>query len=231
MKYKDLMNLFESKDVNTNKLYKYASFEWVIDLLKDGRVYSYDDSIKNQLTEDSKLWIAMTTKRSSSINHFLPEYGPCEIIFDKKLLKINNEVYDIKFDIEWLDKRPSIIKFLSRKKYESSKDYFRKNYDKIDWKNRDNFSIRFFGEYLKDGILDIDKLLDEVEVSEIEDYIYDINYKTFKNFLKSVCEEDELVLIKSPLVLVNDAILQITVPRRYKEKIKSYEVEYKIRYE
>ena len=231
-----LKELYEARDQNDNKLFKYCTFEWILDLLKDGEVYSYNASTKKQKDEiekDGKTseWIALTTKRSSSINQYLEEYGTCEITFDKEVLKKNNKIFIISFNAEWLDKRPSITKFITKGKYESSKDYFNKNYKIIDWSNTDNFSMKFFNEYFRKDKLNIDLILSELSVSEIEDYIYDTNYIPYNNYIGSIGTEDELVLVDSPLKLVNDAVLQIVIPRRYKDKISKYESEYKIRYE
>lgn len=234
MKFADLKSLYEARDQNENKLFKYCTFEWILDLLKDGVVYSYDVSLRDQKIEDKddgRLWVALTTKRSSTINQYLEEYGPCEVTFDKELLKENNEIFIVKFNTEWLDARPSITKFATKGKYSSSKDYFLKNYDRVNWKNTDNFSKRFFNDYMIDGELELDKLLAEYPVHQIESYIYDMNYQPFETYIKTLGSEDELVLARSPLKLVNDAVTQIIVPRRYKEKISQYEVEYKIRYE
>lgn len=234
MKLGDLRSLFEARDQNENKLFKYCSFEWILDLLKDGKVYSYDVSLRDQKIEDKNdgsKWIALTTKRSSTINQYLEEYGTCEVTFDKELLKKNNEIYIVKFTTKWLDDRPSITKFVTKGAYESSKDYFRQNYKTVNWNNKDNFSLRFFKDYMIDNELELEKLLKEYSVDEIEDYIYDNGYTPFETYINSLGSDDELVIIKSPLQLVNDAITQIIIPRRYKEKIKQYEIEYKIRYE
>ena len=78
MKFADLKSLFEARDQNENRLFKYCTFEWILDLLKDGVVYSYDISLRDQKIEDKddgKHWIALTTKRSSTINQYLEEYG------------------------------------------------------------------------------------------------------------------------------------------------------------
>jgi len=235
MVLKDFKKLVEARDQNENRLFKYCTFEWILDLLKDGRVYSYDRSLRDQKIEnigEGKYWIALTTKRSSNINQYLEEYGPCEVTFDKELLKVNNELYSVKFDTEWLDKRPSITRFITKGKYSSSKDYFREQYKHIDWTNTDNYSKRFFSDYMdKNFNLNVDLLLKEHTVDEIEDYIYDMDYIPFENYIRSLGNDDELVLVKSPLVLVNDAVTQIIVPRRYKDKIVRFEPEYKIRYE
>lgn len=232
--FKKLKDLYEARDQNENKLFKYCTFEWILDLLKDGVVYSYDVSLRDQRIEDKddgKNWIALTTKRGSTINQYLEEYGTCEVTFDKTLLKESNDIYIIKYSTEWLDDRPSIIKFITKGNYENSKDYFKKNYKKIDWTNTDNFSKRFFKDYMSGDDLNIDQLFKEYKVDEIENYIYDNRYKPFETYLHSLGSDDELVIIKSPLRLVNDAITQIIVPRRYKAKIAQYEDEYKIRYE
>lgn len=234
MKLGELKSLFEARDQNENKLFKYCTFDWILDLLKDGKVYSYDVSLRDQKIkdkDDGKKWIALTTKRSSTINQYLEEYGTCEVTFDKELLKQNNDIYLVNFTTKWLDDRPSITKFVTKGAYESSKDYFRQNYTAINWDNKDNFSIRFFNDYILDGKLELETLLKEYSVDEIEDYIYDTNYTPFETYINSLGSDDELVIIKSPLELVNDAITQIIIPRRYKEKIKQYEKEYKIRYE
>lgn len=234
MRFGDLKALVEARDQNENKLYKYCTFEWILDLLKDGVVYSYDASLRDQKIEDKddgRLWIALTTKRSSTINQHLEEYGPCEVSFDKELLKENNELYIVKLTTEWLDSRPSITKFVTKGEYSSSKDYFIAHFNEVNWNNTDNFSKRFFNDYIIDGKLELDLILKDYNVNEIEDYIYDSNYTPFETFVKTLGTEDELVLIKSPLKLVNDAVTQIVVPRRYKAKIAQYEVEYKIRYE
>lgn len=234
MKFADLKSLYEARDQNENKLFKYCTFEWILDLLKDGKVYSYDKSLRDQKFSDEdggKNWIALTTKRSSTINQYLEEYGTCEVTFDKELLKQNNEVYIVKFQTKWLDERPSITQFATKGKYTSSKDYFEKNYKNINWDNADGFSRRFFKDYMIDGKLDLESLLDENTVDEIENYIYDNNYIPFESYINTLGQDDELVIIKSPLTLVNDAITQIVTPRRYKDKIKQYEIEYKIRYE
>ena len=234
MRLGELKALYEARDQNENRLFKYCTFEWILDLLKDGRVYSYDKSLRDQkLSNNSNEtnWIALTTKRSSTINQYLEEYGTCEVTFDKELLKTNNEVYTVKFTTEWLDKRPSITRFITKGKYESSKDYFRENYTNVNWNNSDGFSKRFFEDYFIDGELDLELLLSENTVSEIEDYIYDTNYIPFETYINTLGTEDELVIVKSPLVLVNDAITQLIIPRRYKNKIAHYESEYKIRYE
>jgi len=229
-----LKNLYEARDQNENKLFKYCTFEWILDLLKDGKVFSYDISLRDQRIEDKddgKNWIALTTKRSSTINQYLEEYGPCEVTFDKELLKESNDIYIVKYSTAWLDERPSIIKFVTKGQYSDSKDYFRKNYNHIDWNNTDNFSKKFFKDYLTDNVLNVDLILNEYGTDEIENYVYDNNYTPFETFLHSLGSDDELVIIKSPLKLVNDAITQIVVPRRYKQKITQYENEYKIRYE
>lgn len=234
MKFSDLKNLFEARDQNENKLFKYCTFEWILDLLKDGVVYSYDVSLRDQKIEDKddgKNWIALTTKRSSTINQHLAEYGSCEVSFDKELLKVNNDIFVVKFNTKWLDERPSITKFVTKGNYSSSKDYFRENYNDINWKNIDNFSKRFFNDYIEDGELNIELLLNDYSVDEIENYIYDNNYTPFEAYLNTLGSDDELVIVRSPLKLVNDAVTQIVVPRRYKSKIAQYELEYKIRYE
>jgi len=234
MRFRELKSLYEARDQNENKLFKYCTFEWILDLLKDGKVFSYDISMRDQRIEDKddgKNWIALTTKRSSTINQYLEEYGPCEVTFDRELLKENNEVFIVKFNTEWLDERESITKFVTKGKYSSSEDYFRQNYNSIDWNNTDNFSKRFFNDYLVDGIIELDLLLKEYKVNEIEDYIYDTNYTPFNTYIRSLGSENELVIIRSPLKLVNDSVTQIIVPRRYKDKITQYENEYKIRYE
>jgi len=233
MQLKELKAIYEARDQNENRLFKYCSFEWILDLLKDGQVYSYDKSLRDQRKGiiDGKNWIALTTKRSSTINQYLEEYGTIEVTFDKELLKKSNEIFTVRYSTEWLDKRPSILSFITKGKYKSSKDYFKENYKNINWNNTDNFSLKFFDDYMNNGILDIDLILSEMSVAEIEDYIYDTNYIPFENYINSLGTEDELVIVDSPLTLVNDAILQIVVPRRYKEKIKEYETEYKIRYE
>ena len=82
-----------------------------------------------------------------------------------------------------------------------------------------------------DGELDLDLLLSENTVDEIEDYIYDTNYVPFEAYINTLGTDDELVIVKSPLTLVNDAVTQLVIPRRYKGKIAQYETEYKIRYE
>ena len=230
MNLKTLKYIFEARDQNENRLFKYCTFEWILDLLKDGVVHSYDTSTDED-KDDGKKWIALTTKRSSTINQYVEEYGPIEVTFDKELLKINNELYIIRFDPEWLDLRPSIMKFTTKGNYTSTKDYFKKHYKDVNWKNTDNFSKRFFNEYLKDDTLNVDMLLTDHTVDDIENYIYDHNYTPFRNYLKSLGDENELVICRSPLKLVNDAILQIVVPRRYKDKISKYETDYKIRYE
>lgn len=234
MNLKTLKILLEARDQNENRLFKYCTFEWILDLLKDGVVYSYDESLRDQKIEDKddgRLWIALTTKRSSNINQHLTEYGSCEVTFDKELLKQNNEIFVVKFNTEWLDKRPSVTKFITKGLYSSSKDYFEKNSKTINWGNTDNFSKRFFTDYMEDNNLKIYELLNDYSVDEIEDYIYDQNYLPFEKFINSIGSEDELVLVRSPLSLVNDSVLQIVVPRRYKEKISKFESEYKIRYE
>lgn len=234
MRFGDLKTLFEARDQNDNKLYKYCTFEWILDLLKDGVVYSYDVSLRDQKIEDKddgRLWIALTTKRSSTINQYLEEYGPCEVTFDKKLLKENNDIYIVKFHTEWLDARPSITKFVTKGEYSSSKDYFIINYNRVRWSNTDNFSKRFFNDYITDGELDLEAILKDHSVHDIENYIYDSNYIPFESYVRTLGSDDELVIIRSPLKLVNDAVTQIIVPRRYKDKISQYEAEYKIRYE
>lgn len=234
MRFSDLKSLYEARDQNENKLFKYCTFEWILDLLKDGKVFSYDASMRDQKIEDKndgKNWIALTTKRSSGINQYLEEYGPCEITFDKELLKENNNVFIVKFDTAWLDERPSITKFVTKGEYSDSNDYFIQNYTKVNWKNTDNFSKRFFNDYLIDGTLELKLILNEYTVSEIEDYIYDTGYTPFNTYIATLGSEDELVIIESPLKLVNDAVSQIVIPRRYKDKITQYENEYKIRYE
>lgn len=234
MNFGELKTLFEARDQNENKLFKYCSFEWILDLLKDGKVFSYDVSLRDQKIEDKndgKNWIALTTKRSSNINQYLEEYGPVEVTFDKELLKQNNELYIIKFSTAWLDDRPSITKFVTKGEYSGSEDYFIQNFGRVNWKNTDNFSKRFFKDYLIDGELELDLILKDYKVSEIEDYIYDTNYIPFERYISSLGTDDELLIIRSPLKLVNDAVTQIIVPRRYKEKIAQYEDEYKIRYE
>jgi len=234
MKFNDLKSLYEARDQNDTKLFKYCSFEWILDLLKDGKVFSYDASLRDQKIEDKddgKNWIALTTKRSSIINQYLAEYGPCEVTFDKELLKVNNEIFIIKFTSSWLDERPSITKFVTKGEYSGSKDYFIKNYKSVNWSNNDNFSKRFFNDYLIGDKLELDLILKDYSISEIEDYIYDSNYLPFDTYISGLGSEDELVIIRSPLKLVNDAVTQIIVPRRYKSKILHYEAEYKIRYE
>lgn len=234
MKFGHLKTLYEARDQNDNKLFKYCTFEWILDLLKDGIVYSYDISLRDQKIEDKddgKNWIALTTKRSSTINQYLAEYGPCEVTFDKELLKENNEIFIVKFTTEWLDARPSITKFVTKGEYSSSKDYFTKNYTHVNWNNTDNFSKRFFNDYIVDGKLELEMILKDNDVDTIENYIYDSNYIPFNHYIKSLGSDDELVIIKSPLKLVNDAVTQIIVPRRFKAKITQYEAEYKIRYE
>jgi hypothetical protein len=234
MKFGELKTLVEARDQNENKLFKYCTFEWILDLLKDGKVYSYDTSLRDQKIDDvndGKEWIALTTKRSSNINQYLEEYGTCEVTFDKQLLKENNEIYIVKFSSTWLDDRPSITKFVTKGEYSSSKDYFIQNYNKIDWENTDNFSKRFFNDYLIDGSLELELILNDYSVSEVEDYIYDTNYTPFETYINTLGSDDELVIINSPLKLVNDAVTQIVIPRRYKDKINQYENEYKIRYE
>ncbi len=234
MELKKLRLLYEARDQNDNKLFKYCTFEWILDLLKDGQVFSYDASLRDQKIEDKddgSKWVALTTKRSSTINQYLEEYGSCEVTFDKELLKTNNEIFIVKFSTKWLDDRPSIINFITKGKYENSKDYFRNNYNNVGWSNLDNFSKRFFADYITDDILNLELLLSDNSVDEIEDYIYDTNYIPFETFIRSLGTDDELVIIRSPLTLVNDAILQIIVPRRYKDKITKFESEYKIRYE
>ena len=52
MKFADLKSLYEARDQNENKLFKYCTFEWILDLLKDGVVYSYDVSLRDQKIED-----------------------------------------------------------------------------------------------------------------------------------------------------------------------------------
>jgi len=234
MEFRKLKKLYEARDQNENKLFKYCSFEWILDLLKDGKVFSYDISLRDQKIEDKndgKNWIALTTKRSSNINQYLEEYGPCEITFDKELLKENNDLYIVKFTTYWLDDRPSITKFVTKGEYSGSKDYFIKNYDRINWSNTDNFSKRFFKDYLINNNLELELILKDYSVSEIEDYIYDTNYIPFESYINSLGSDEELVIIRSPLRLVNDAVTQIIIPRRYKNKIVQYEPEYKIRYE
>jgi hypothetical protein len=66
---------------------------------------------------------------------------------------------------------------------------------------------------------------------KLEDLFDILTYIPFESYIRTLGSEDELVLVRSPLKLVNDAVTQIIVPRRYKEKITQYEVEYKIRYE
>jgi len=39
MQLSKLKNLYEARDQNDNKLYKYCTFEWILDLLKDGEVF------------------------------------------------------------------------------------------------------------------------------------------------------------------------------------------------
>ena len=168
---------------------------------------------------------------SKNINQYLEEYGPCEITFDKELLKENNDLYIVKFTTYWLDDRPSITKFVTKGEYSGSKDYFIKNYDRINWSNTDNFSKRFFKDYLINNNLELELILKDYSVSEIEDYIYDTNYIPFESYINSLGSDEELVIIRSPLRLVNDAVTQIIIPRRYKNKIVQYEPEYKIRYE
>jgi len=235
MQLNELRSLYEARDQNDNKLFKYCTFEWILDLLKDGKVYSYDKSLRDQKVttdgDDGTNWIALTTKRSSTINQYLEEYGTCEVTFDKELLKTNNELFLVSFTTKWLDERPSITKFVTKGKYENSRDYFEKNYKIIDWSNQDNFSKRFFNDYLIDGELELNTLLDENTVYEIEDYIYDTNYTPFETYINTLGTDDELLIVRSPLTLVNDAITQIVIPRRYKNKIAQYETEYKIRYE
>jgi hypothetical protein len=234
MKFGELRSLYEARDQNENKLFKYCTFEWILDLLKDGKVYSYDKSLRDQKLaddNDGRNWIALTTKRSSTINQYLEEYGTCEVTFDKELLKANNEIFIVKFETKWLDERPSITRFVTKGKYESSKDYFEKNYSNVDWDNADGFSRRFFKDYMVNGKLELDTLLDENTVDEIEDYIYDTNYIPFESYINTLGTDDELVIVKSPLSLVNDAVTQLVIPRRYKAKIAQYETEYKIRYE
>jgi len=236
MQLSKLKNLYEARDQNDNKLYKYCTFEWILDLLKDGEVFSYNSSEKKQkkaISDDGKTteWIALTTKRSSSINQYLEEYGTCEISFDKEVMKNSNEIFVVSFNASWLDKRPSITNFITKGKYTSSKDYFLKNFKDVNWTNTDNFSKKFFKEYLTKKGINAVYLLSEYSVSEIEDYIYDTNYTPYNNYVSSIGNDDELVLINAPLKLVNDGVLQLVIPRRYKDKISKYESEYKIRYE
>ncbi len=231
-----LKDLYEARDQNDNKLFKYCTFDWILDLLKDGEVFSYSSSEKKQKSDldengTTKDWIALTTKRSSNINQYLEEYGTCEITFDKEVLKSSNEIFIVKFSASWLDKRPTITKFITKGAYESSKDYFKKHYKDIDWSNTDNFAKKFFNDFVSKNKLNVEYLLSEKSVSEIEDYIYDTNYTPYNNYISSIGTDDELVLIKSPFKLVNDGVLQIVIPRRYKDKISEYEKEYKIRYE
>jgi len=82
-----------------------------------------------------------------------------------------------------------------------------------------------------DNKLELELILKDYTVNEIENYIYDSNYLSFESYIRTLGSDDELVIIKSPLKLVNDAVTQIIVPRRYKDKITQYEAEYKIRYE
>jgi hypothetical protein len=234
MRFGNLKTLYEARDQNENKLFKYCSFEWILDLLKDGIVYSYDVSLRDQKIEDKndgRFWIALTTKRSSNINQYLEEYGPCEVTFDKKLLKENNEIYVVNFSTEWLDQRPSITKFVTKGEYSNSKEYFIANHNRVNWMNTDNYSKRFFNDYMIDNKLELELILKDYTVNEIENYIYDSNYLSFESYIRTLGSDDELVIIKSPLKLVNDAVTQIIVPRRYKDKITQYEAEYKIRYE
>jgi hypothetical protein len=234
MRFGNLKTLYEARDQNENKLFKYCSFEWILDLLKDGIVYSYDVSLRDQKIEDKndgRFWIALTTKRSSNINQYLEEYGPCEVTFDKKLLKENNEIYVVNFSTEWLDQRPSITKFVTKGEYSNSKEYFITNHNRVNWVNTDNYSKRFFNDYMIDNKLELELILKDYTVNEIENYIYDSNYLSFESYIRTLGSDDELVIIKSPLKLVNDAVTQIIVPRRYKDKITQYEAEYKIRYE
>lgn len=234
MRFGNLKTLYEARDQNENKLFKYCSFEWILDLLKDGIVYSYDVSLRDQKIEDKndgRFWIALTTKRSSNINQYLEEYGPCEVTFDKKLLKENNEIYVVNFSTEWLDQRPSITKFVTKGEYSNSKEYFITNHNRVNWMNTDNYSKRFFNDYMIDNKLELELILKDYTVNEIENYIYDSNYLSFESYIRTLGSDDELVIIKSPLKLVNDAVTQIIVPRRYKDKITQYEAEYKIRYE
>ena len=231
-----LKDLYEARDQNDNKLFKYCTFDWILDLLKDGEVFSYNSTTKKQKKEiddigETKEWIALTTKRSSNINQYLEEYGTCEVTFDKEVLKSNNEIFIVRFNADWLDKRPTITNFITKGKYKSSADYFKKNYKSIDWSNTDNFAKKFFNEYISRNKLNVEYILSEKSLNEIEDYIYDTNYTPYNNYISSIGTDDELVLIKSPFKLVNDGVLQIVVPRRYKDKITTYEKEYKIRYE
>jgi len=231
-----LKDLYEARDQNDNKLFKYCTFDWILDLLKDGEVFSYNSPTKKQKKEiddigETKEWIALTTKRSSNINQYLEEYGTCEVTFDKEVLKSNNEIFIVRFNADWLDKRPTITNFITKGKYKSSADYFKKNYKSIDWSNTDNFAKKFFNEYISRNKLNVEYILSEKSLNEIEDYIYDTNYTPYNNYISSIGTDDELVLIKSPFKLVNDGVLQIVVPRRYKDKITTYEKEYKIRYE
>ena len=60
MEFRKLKKLYEARDQNENKLFKYCSFEWILDLLKDGKVFSYDISLRDQKIEDKndgKNWI------------------------------------------------------------------------------------------------------------------------------------------------------------------------------
>ena len=116
MQLSKLKNLYEARDQNDNKLYKYCTFEWILDLLKDGKVFSYNTSEKKQkkdLESAGKTtdWIALTTKRSSSINQYLEEYGTCEISFDKEVMKNSNEIFVVNFNAEVL-----VILYLSELK-------------------------------------------------------------------------------------------------------------------
>jgi hypothetical protein len=153
------------------------------------------------------------------------------VTFDKKLLKENNEIYVVNFSTEWLDQRPSITKFVTKGEYSNSKEYFIANHNRVNWMNTDNYSKRFFNDYMIDNKLELELILKDYTVNEIENYIYDSNYLSFESYIRTLGSDDELVIIKSPLKLVNDAVTQIIVPRRYKDKITQYEAEYKIRYE
>lgn len=237
MQYKDLETLLEKEEIRQDKIYKRTSFDWVLDLLRDNMIHSYDGCSNEKDCDDAdngKKWIAFTSRPSSDFHMSQPEYGPCEIMIDRQLLKSLNKVYNVQFTPEWLDKYPSICKFISKGKYDSSVDYFRKNFDKIDWRNRDEYSLRFFKPYLSDtDVLDVEALLSGMsnDVSKIEDYIYASNYIPFASYLRILGGNEDIIIAESPLKLVNDAILSLVIPRRYKDKIAHHEGDYKIRYE
>jgi len=224
MLYKDLFEARKKKE-DPKLIYKYCSFDWIHTLLKKNKVNSFQDT-----DENIKKWIAFSKKRNSLVNALLPEYGPCEIVLDKELVKAKNKVYEIKLDSEWLSKRPSVMFFITQGKFKSPYEYFLSQYKKINWGDRDEYSYQFFKKYLDEQYtLDVIRLFKDNSIEDIEDYIYSTEYVPFIKFIKKLNIED-LVLVDDPFILVNDSILEINIPKRFKEKIEKYEEEYTIKY-